>query len=120
MLEKFPGENAAFNIDCSDMLSSGVTIVGTPAMSFFPALTAGDALTIGAASVNTQPVTYTTEGGVSRTAPAGTVIQVKISGGSVPAKQSQRIYSVIASFNASNGDALVAKALLAVLTTEPT
>lgn len=119
MLEKFPAEAATFNIDCSDLLPSGVTITGTPTMSFLPALSGGDALTFGSPTVNSQAVTFTEPDGTTRTAPIGTVIQVRISGGTSASNQTQRSYSVLAQFTASNGDTLVAKALLAVLSTAP-
>ena len=114
-MEKYPGESVPFDLDCSDMLAASVTITGTPALSFLPALTGGDGLTFGSATVNTQAVTYAD----GRTAAAGKVIQVRIAGGSAPANQTKRAYSVIATFTDSNGDTQVARALLDVLNPAP-
>lgn len=113
-LEKYPGESAIFDIDCTDLLATAETITGTPAMSFLPALTAGDALTFGTPMVNNAPVVYP-----DRTAAIGKVIQVRISGGSSEATQRQRYYSVAATFTTTAGNTLVAKAMLAVLTMNP-
>lgn len=115
MLEKYPGESALFDIDCSQMLETGETITGTPAMSFLPALTGGDALTFGVPNVNTSAITYSD----GRVAPAGTVVQVRISGGTAANTVDPRKYSVAATFSTSASNTLVGRAILAVLPMEP-
>ena len=115
MLEKLPGESTIFDIDCSALLADAETITGTPAMTFLPALTGPDALTFGTALVNGAAVTYPD----GQVAAIGKVVQVRISGGTCEATQRQRYYSVIATFSTSAGNTLVAKPLLAVLTTNP-
>jgi hypothetical protein len=118
-LEKYPGTSDVYDLDCSVMLPSSVTITGTPTMSFLPVLTGGDALTFGVAIVNTVPIDYTESDGSTRTVAAGKVIQVNISGGSVPDKQTRRDYAVAATFTGSNGKTYVAKANMQVLTMFP-
>lgn len=109
MLEKYPGESALFDIDCSELLAAGETITGTPTMAHYP--TGGDNdLTFGAPEVNQVPITYAD----GRTAPAGTVVQVRISGGSLANNVDDRRYSVTATFTTSNSNTLQAKALLTV------
>ena len=71
MLEKFPGESALFDIDCSQLLGASETILGTPTLAFLPALVGGDALTFGTPAINTEAVTYTEADGTTRTVPAG-------------------------------------------------
>ena len=115
MLEKFPGESAMFDIDCSQLLGTGVTITGTPTMSFLPALTGGDGLTFGTPTVNTQAVTYSD----GRTVAAGKVVQVRISGGTAANSKDSRVYAVAATIATSDGNTLQAKALLNVLPLYP-
>lgn len=110
-LQKYPGEDAFFHINCAKLLDPGATIVGTPAMAFLPALTGPDALTFGTPQVNTAPVTW--PDGTS--ADAGQVVQVKIAGGQPDPKRVGRPYSVTATFSTSNGDTLVARVNLLVL-----
>jgi hypothetical protein len=115
MLEKFPGESAVFDIDCSQLLATSETITGTPTMSQLPALTGGDVLTFGSPLVNTQAVTYSD----GRVAAIGKAIQVRISGGTAANTKDSRHYSVIATFSTSAGNTLVARALLSVLPADP-
>lgn len=111
MLEKFPGESALFDFDCTYLLATAETITGTPTLAFLPALTGPDALTFGAAAVNAAPVTYDD----GRVAAIGKVIQVRISGGTSATDQVKRQYAVAATFTTSAGNTLTAKALLDVL-----
>lgn len=115
MLEKFPGESAVFDIDCSYLLATAETITGTPTMAQLPVLTGGDALTFGAPVVNTEAVTYAD----GRVAAIGKVVQVRISGGTSASDQTNRTYAVTATFSTSAGNTLVAKALLDVLNVGP-
>ena len=110
-LEKFAGESAKFDLNCTDNLSTGDTITGTPTMSFLPALTGGDALVFGTPVVNTVAVTYSD----GKTGKIGGVIQVNISGGTPENSTSARMYTVLATFNTTLGYTLVARAKLAVL-----
>lgn len=76
ILEKRTADNRWYNIDCSQLLGVGETItsVGT--------ITADQGgMTFGAGIVNTVPVTDPKTG---LTAPIGQVVQVQISGGTVP------------------------------------
>jgi len=116
MLEKFPGESALFDIDCTDLLAAGETITGAPVMSQLPAgLTGSDALTFGAAQVNTQAVTYPD----GRVAAIGKALQVRISGGTAKNAVDSRHYSVIATLTTTAGNTLVARAILSVMPPDP-
>ena len=115
MLEKYPGESALFDIDCSQLLAAGETVTGTPAMSFLPALTGGDALTFGTPAINASPVVYTEADGTTRTVAAGKVVQVRVSGGTATSSTDPRKYFVAATFATSAGNTLVAKAELRLL-----
>ena len=74
-IEKRPYDARLYDIDCSDLLADSETITGTPVMSSDAA-----GFSFGAPSINTETVTYDK----GRTAPAGKVIQVEISGGTLP------------------------------------
>lgn len=115
MLEKYPGESAVYDLDCSQLLATGETITGTPAMSFLPALSGGDALTFGTPAVNTGAITYTEPTGETRTVAAGKVIQVRISGGTAASSTAKRLYYVAATFSTNLGNTLVCKAVLQML-----
>lgn len=116
MLEKYAGETALFDIDCSGILATSETISSVPAMSFSPNLTGGSALTFGTAVVNATSITYP-DGTII---PAGKVIQVMISGGTPDSFGNDRLYSVLATFQTSTSQTLVAKAVLKVLSELPT
>lgn len=111
MLEKYPGESALFDFDCSALLDAGETITGLPVMSVSPALTGGDALVFGEPLVNTSQITYAD----GRVVPAGKVVQVRISGGTAKNATDRRMYAVQCTVSTSDGDTLVANAALAVL-----
>lgn len=115
MLEKFPGENALFDIDCSDLLAATETITGTPTLAFLPALTGGDALVFGVPTVNAAAVTYP-DGSV---AAIGKAIQVRISGGTSTSASVPRAYAITATFTTTAGNTLVAKASLQVMAVGP-
>lgn len=116
MLEKYAGESALFDIDCSNLLASGETITGTPTMSYLPTgLNGADQLTFGTPVVNTQAVTYSD----GRVAAIGKAIQVRISGGTAKNAKDARAYSIKATFSTSAGNTLVAAASLNVLAEGP-
>lgn len=77
ILLKRSAESVFFDIDCSPMLSRGETITSVLAVAVDEATT--PALTLSSATVNTAAIKYKTG-----LAPAGTVIQVLISGGAIP------------------------------------
>lgn len=114
-LEKYPGENVTFQINCSAMLAADETILGTPEMSALPVMTGADALQFEPALVNTESVTFQDRA----TAAAGKVVQVKIRGGGVDAKQPGRIYSVLATFTTNKGNTMVARVPMRVLSPAP-
>jgi hypothetical protein len=110
-LEKFADESILFDLDCTDNLAVGETIIGSPVMSFFPALTGGDALTFGTPVINTAAIQYA-DGKVGK---VGGVIQVRISGGNPTNTTTARLYSVLATFTTSAGNNLVARMKLSIL-----
>lgn len=73
--EKRTSESATFDIICGGLLATGETI-----LSVISVADDGGILTFGAPAINTSAVTYP-DGYV---APIGTVIQVRISGGTIP------------------------------------
>jgi hypothetical protein len=110
-LQKLAAESILFYKDCTPNLAAGEVITGTPVMSFLPALTGMDALTIGAPVVNTTATTYP-DGLIGS---IGCVIQARISGGSTETALNGRTYTVIASFATSFGNTLMARMLLTVI-----
>ena len=113
-LEKFAGESILFDLNCTDNLAPDETIVGTPYMSFFPAMTGPDALTFGTPVVNSAVIRYL-DGKVGK---VGGVIQVRISGGTALNATTARIYSVLATFSTSTGNTLVARMKLSILSNQ--
>lgn len=113
-LEKLPGENATFSIDCSGALYGDQTIVGAPTLSAVPGDEIAGGLTFGTPIVNTEPVSIS-----GRTVQAGKAIQVRIGGGTVPSAMRSRPYSVIATLATSTGDTVQVKVTMVVLTTKP-
>lgn len=89
-LEKRSSDSRRFDIDCSLLLAVGETItsVGTPSAS--PVTT--PPIAFGAPTVNLSPTTYTDQFGGTRTAPTGQVVQVQISGGTIPANFTAQDY----------------------------
>ena len=113
-LEKFAGESILFDLNCTDNLAPDETIVGTPSMAFFPAMTGPDALTFGTPVVNSAVIRYL-DGKVGK---VGGVIQVRISGGTALNATTARIYSVLATFSTSTGNILVARMKLSILSNQ--
>ena len=113
-LEKFAGESILFDLNCTDNLAPDETIVGTPSMAFFPAMTGPDALTFGTPVVNSAVIRYL-DGKVGK---VGGVIQVRISGGNALHAPTARIYSVLATFSTSTGNTLVARMKLSILSNQ--
>lgn len=107
-LEKYPAESALFDLNCSDSLGVGETITGTPAMSFLPGLTGGDAITFGTPVINGAEATYPD----GTTAAIGKAIQVRIIGGTVPDGDERRAYTVLATFTTNQGNTLIARGRL--------
>lgn len=110
MLEKYPGESALFDIDCSKMLATGETITGTPAMEHYPTQGGQNDILFSAITVNTSAITYPD----GRIAPVGTVVQVRISGGSLKNNVDDSHYSVTATFATNKGNTLVGRSLLTI------
>lgn len=113
-LEKFAGESILFDLNCTDNLAPDETIVGTPSMAFFPAMTGPDALTFNTPVVNSAVIRYL-DGKVGK---VGGVIQVRISGGTALNATTARIYSVLATFSTSTGNTLVARMKLSILSNQ--
>lgn len=95
-LEKTSSESKRFDIDCSLPLDTGETI--TSVTSIAADANAGSVLTFGSPVINAAPVTYIDQFGSSRTAPVGQVIQVNISGGSIPTGRLTLNYTIRAKF----------------------
>lgn len=113
ILQKTTRESAAFDIDCSDLLGPSEAITGTVTMSVTPATS--PAVAFGTATVNGATKTYTDrETGAVRTAAAGKVITVTISGGKIPAGLVMQRYVVRAVFATNLNAAVEATVLLEV------
>lgn len=115
MLEKYPAESTLFAIDCSALLEASELITGTPEMTSLPALEEGAALEFGAPAVNTTPISFPD----GRSVAAGKVIIVRISAGESQTDTVRREYAVLATFETSDGNTLVARAPLRVLPPGP-
>lgn len=81
--EKRTSESVLYDIDCSLLLAPTETIGTIASISGAPTMTTP--LAFGAGAVNIAPVTYADVYGSTRTAAIGKVIQVRISGGVIPA-----------------------------------
>ena len=111
-LTKFSAESDTFYMDCTDALADGETITGTPTMAFEPsALIGGDALTFGTAAVNGLAVVFPD----GHTGKIGGVIVVRISGGTPVDADSEREYTVIATFTTSGSNTKVVRGRLLLL-----
>jgi hypothetical protein len=111
-LQKFAAESILFDLDCTDNLAAGETVIGTPVMSYLPVgLSGADALTFGTATVNGVATSYPD----GRTGKVGGVVQVRISGGTPETVTSARSYTVLATYTSSLGNTLVARGKLSVL-----
>ena len=113
-LEKYAAESILFDLDCTDNLAPEETIVGTPSMTFFPALSGPDALTFGTPVINEAVIRYL-DGKIGK---VGGVIQVRISGGTSSNATAPRLYSVLATFSTSTGNTLVARMKLSILSNQ--
>lgn len=111
-LEKFASESILFDFDCTDNLALGETISSISTVAFYPTLTGGDALTFGTPVINAAEVLYP-DGKVGK---ISGVIQVRISGGTSLSTTVPRLYSVLATFNTSTGNTLVARMKLSLVT----
>ncbi|MEX8520063.1 MAG: hypothetical protein AB3X44_16255 [Leptothrix sp. (in: b-proteobacteria)] len=76
-LEKRSYDSRRFDIDCSQLLSTGETVTSVTSIAADQATT--PALAFGTGTVNGTAITYPD----GHTAPIGTVVQVQISGGQV-------------------------------------
>jgi hypothetical protein len=108
VLEKRTSEEALYDIDCSRMLPDGVTIVQVLSITATPD-TSPDELAFGTPAVNVGAIEYD-----DHTAAIGTVIQVLISGGSVPAGRESRDYTVRCLFETTVDPVLEATVVLRV------
>jgi hypothetical protein len=106
ILEKRTSENVWYDIDCTDLLNTAETIIGTPE------ITADQAgMSFGTAVVNTSAITYPD----GRVAAIGKVIRVKIAGGVIPAGKENQLYTVRAKFGTTDsGNQREATVLLSV------
>lgn len=80
-LEKRTSEQARYDIDCSILLTPGETITGVTSLTAEPVTT--PPIVFGSPAINVSQNTYVDQYGSSRTVPAGTVVQVQISGGKI-------------------------------------
>ena len=92
VLIQYPGESDIYDIDCSDDLPAGATITSVIGIT---ADTNG--LTFGTPIINPSPATYADK----RTAPASTVIQVRIS--NAETKPVDKSFVIRANYNESSG-----------------
>lgn len=92
VLIQYPGESDIYDIDCSDDLPDGATITAVVGIS---ADTTG--LTFGTPIINPLPVIYPDK----RSAPAGTVMQVRISNAEVVPVD--KTFVIRAIYNESSG-----------------
>lgn len=111
-LTKFPGEADTFYLDCTNLLAEGDTISGTPVLSFQPdTLSGADALAFTSISVNGTAVLFPD----GRTGKVGGVIVLKISGGTSVDADTEREYTVVATFLTASGNTKIARGRLLLL-----
>lgn len=112
-LQKFADDSVLFDFDCTNLLASGETITGTPAMTQWPAFPGADPalLVFGTAVVNAAPVTYPD----GRVMAVGKGFQVRISGGLPITQTLQRVYQVMGTFTTTAGNTMTANAPLWLL-----
>jgi hypothetical protein len=96
-LVKRTSEARTYDIDCSAFLPPGVTIASAVQLAAYPATV--PPLAFATATVVASEVVYS-----DHTAPAGTVIRVKVSGGAAPPPLPHRDYWIRAVFTDSAGD----------------
>ena len=95
-IEKRSSEHVLHDIDCSHILAVGEIIANITSLTVEPVTV--PPITLGVPVLNASPATYTDRYGSTTTAPAGTVIQVAISGGTVPTGRQVQDYTVRARF----------------------
>jgi hypothetical protein len=105
ILEKRTAENIYYDIDCTNLLDPLEIITSVTSV-----LSDQTGLTILAPAINPSPITF--PDGV--TAPAGKVISVKISGGTIEPPQVNQLYTIRALFVTSEGNTREATVLLNV------
>lgn len=111
-LTKFATESDQFYMDCTKVLAEDDAITGTVSMSYLPAdLTGGDALSFSAASINTVALTFPD----GRAARVGSVIMVRIAGGTAVDASKERTYTVVATFTTANGNTKAVRGRLLLL-----
>lgn len=89
ILEKRTSEQVTFDVDCSQLLATSETISSVTSVTASPS-----GLAFGVPVVNVAPVTYTDVSGATRTAGIGKVVQVQISGGSIPTGSQTQDYII--------------------------
>lgn len=92
VLEKRTSEQVRYDIDMSALLAAGETISSVSQITAEP--TTVPAVAFGTTAINGSPITYTDAWGSSRTAPAGTVVQVVISGGKIATGAQVQDYTI--------------------------
>lgn len=111
-LTKFADEADQFYLDCTLALAEDDTITGLVVMSYLPSgLSGGGVLTFGAPTVNTVTVIFPD----GRSGKIGAVILVRISGGASLDGDTEREYTVIATFSTANGNTKTVRGRLLVL-----
>jgi hypothetical protein len=87
VIQKRRAEQVLVDIDCSRLLSTGETISSVSSIAADAPAT-DPALTFGSGAVNVAQIAYE-----AHTAPAGTVVQVIVSGGAITAGMTSRDYT---------------------------
>ena len=108
ILEKRTSESVLYDINCSFMLDPLETISSVTSISADQV-----GLTIGTGAINATQITYS-DGAI---AAIGTVIQVRISGGSITAGATKTVYTIRAVFVTSTGNIREASVQLKVTDT---
>lgn len=111
-IDKRTADNRQFDIDCSDLLQDGVTIVAVASVT----ATLGG-MTFGSGAPSTSPLTYKDESGTTHTVPAGQAIQVQISGGTIPPGQQSLTCTGRAIFSTATDPAVDATFLIRLIDT---
>lgn len=114
-LEKYPGSDDLYNIDCTGLLASNETLLTVSSVTALPALAGSNGLSFGTRGINAAPITFP-DGSVGA---IGKVITVKVAGGAPEPNQPKRNYAIILTCTSSLGNTIVAKADMQVLTLYP-
>lgn len=111
-LYKFAGESDIFYLNCSEALADSESITGSVVLSQLPAdLVGADALSFGVAVVNVAALQFP-DGNVGR---IGSVIMVRIAGGTPASDVLERTYTVVATFDTDQGNTKVVRGRLLLL-----